>query len=984
MAQRTLDVGTRIGGYVVDRVEPLDLVDGTYLELTHEATGARHIHVAAPDESKAFMVLLPTVPQDSSGVAHILEHSVLAGSERFPVPDPFFSMLPRSLQDFMNALTFPDATAYPFSTRNEKDFSNLLDVYLDAVFFPRLAEETFRQEGHRVEPADLDDPSSPLVLKGVVYNEMKGAMASPPEVLQRAIGAALLPDTTYANNSGGDPERIPDLTWEDLKAFHAGHYHPSNAYFFTYGDLSLEDVLGRISERALDRLGPLEADTAVGDQPRFDAPRTHEVRYAIDPSEDTSRKSQVLVGWLTTFVGDTFETLALEALERILLDNAASPLRQALIASGIGDDLADGTGFHDHVREAPFCVGLKGLDPEDADRVETVVLDTLRELVRDGIDPGKVDAAIHQLEISSREVSHSRFPYALKLFFRAAFPFVHGGDPYAALRIDRDLDRLRALASEGGFFEDLIRRYLLDSPHRARILMTPDPELAERQRTDEQARVEAIERALSDGDREGIVALARRLRERQEEKADLSVLPTLELSDVTTGAEEVPYASREVRGADLGLFAQPTNGFTYLDLRADFSTLPDHLLDRLGVFAYALTRSGAGEADHLETASRIDAHTGGIAAQAVVRTPASGEGPPLRWLRVSAKALDRKNAELTAILHDLLARARFTPERLREIVAEYRARLESSVVGAGHLFTFGLAGAKLTATGALAERTGQNSFSQLAVLRELGDLGADGLEGLAAELDEIRDHLFRTPNLAVCATGEEGRLGELSEHLGELLGALPDDPPSGEAAPAPIPDRAHEARTTSVPVAYNAKVFPTVPYTHPDAPALMALGHLLRTTFLHRELREKGGAYGAAARAPWDDKRGTFSMWSYRDPEIVRTFEIFDRAVRTVLDGEPDPEDVKEAVLASCNTVDPLLSPDTKAPKRFYDDRSGYTSEVEAAFKAGLLRVGAEDLRRVAETYLTGDGHVMACLSSPANVEEANAALGGAFEVRPA
>src|SRR6476661_212094 len=310
-------IGT-IGGYTILRKERLDRLEGSYLELEHERTGARHLHVECPDDNNSFAVFFPTVPHDSTGVAHILEHVVLAGSHKYPVRDPFFSMTRRSLATFMNAFTSADWTMYPFSSRNKKDFKNLLDVYLDATFFPRLDEDSFKQEGIRFEFEDPADPNSGLRYKGVVYNEMKGALASPQAAVQKIVGEAMFPGLTYSYISGGDPEHIPDLTWEHLRNFHAVHYHPSNAYFYTYGDQPLKETLEAIEKNALQHFERIDVDTSIPDVKRFAKPIHAVEPYPATAGEDNSRKAQALVAWVTAPTGDSFQLLAMKVLSEVL------------------------------------------------------------------------------------------------------------------------------------------------------------------------------------------------------------------------------------------------------------------------------------------------------------------------------------------------------------------------------------------------------------------------------------------------------------------------------------------------------------------------------------------------------------------------------------------------------------------------------------------------------------------------------------------
>ncbi len=696
-AQVSLRVGDACHGYVVRRFADLPLLHGTFVELVHEGTGARHLHISRPDDNNVFAVSFPTIPRDSTGVAHILEHIVLSGSRRFPVRDPFFAMLPRSLATFMNAMTSDVWTTYPFATRNAKDFYNLLDVYLDACFFPNLDEFSFLQEGHRLEFAQPGDPSSPLRFKGVVYNEMKGAMATAPSRMEHAIGQALFPDLPYAFNSGGDPREIPNLTSEALRRFHADHYHPSNAYFYTYGDLPIEETLARIESTVLRRFDRREVDTSIPDQPSFDAPRVFEASYPLASIENDGQKSQVLVAWRTVHSADSFLTLAFEVLEDVLLGSEAAPLRRELIESRLGKALADGTGLDIGPREAVFAAGLKDIAAADAPLVEELILDVLRRLAVEGLDPDLVDGAMHGVEIASREVSNAGAPYGLKLLFHIAAAYLYGGDPKRALLLEEDLAQLAAERSRGRFFESLIERYLLDNPHRVRILLSPDEGLTAREEAEEAQRAAAVRQRLSGEEVGQIIATAEELESRQRSPGDVSCLPTLTLADIPVEYEDIPNETRSIDTGVLGLFPQPTNGLTYVDIEFDE-------LELLPVLAYMLPRLGAGRYDHIEMAARISRFTGGIRAAAGLRTSPNQLGSQKRGFSVRGSALFRNHGALVDILFDLVTGLRFDADHLADLLGQYRAGLESRIVSAGHLYSIALADAQLSPEGRTLER----------------------------------------------------------------------------------------------------------------------------------------------------------------------------------------------------------------------------------------------------------------------------------------
>ena len=448
--------GARIGGYHLQRMVALKEINSIFFELEHTATRARHIHISNQDSENTFSVAFKTVPSDSTGVAHILEHTVLCGSKKFPVRDPFFSMLKRSLSTFMNAFTASDWTMYPFSTQNPKDFYNLMDLYLDAAFNPILDPLNFKQEGHRLEvdTAEPDTAKARLLYKGVVYNEMKGAMSSPDQVMGRSILAALYPDTTYRFNSGGDPREIPRLTYDQLKSFHKRHYHPSNAFFYTYGNLPLKTHLKFIEDVILKNYDYQDPRTEVPGQSRWTQPRIAEYSYPLGKNEDPARKFQACVAWLTADIKHTHEVLALALLERILLGNAASPLRKALIDSGLGSSLSDGSGFDADNRDTLFTVGLKDTEASVAEEIETIIFNTLNSLIQNGIEKELIDTAIHQLEFRRKEVTNHPYPYGIKLLLSFSGTWFHGGDPVRILQFDNDLEKIRQTVASGPFVEN--------------------------------------------------------------------------------------------------------------------------------------------------------------------------------------------------------------------------------------------------------------------------------------------------------------------------------------------------------------------------------------------------------------------------------------------------------------------------------------------------------------------------------------------------
>ena len=971
-----LQVGSRHGGFTVERVLPVEPIQAFFYELVHEGTGARHVHVSRPDHENTFSVAFKTVPQDSTGVAHILEHTVLCGSRRYPVRDPFFSMLKRSLSTFMNAFTASDWTMYPFSTQNRKDFYNLMSVYLDAAFYPLLNELSFKQEGHRLEFEETEDGGSRLAYKGVVYNEMKGAMSAPDQVMVRSLMNALYPDTTYRFNSGGDPQDIPSLTYEQLKAFHGRHYHPSNAFFYTYGDMPLTGHLDFIEEHVLRHFQRIDPRTEVPSQPRWGRPRTARYAYPLDRSEDTGKKYQACLAWLTADITDSFEVLVLTILEQVLMGNPASPLRKALIDSQLGSALCDGAGFDADNRDAMFVAGLKDVSGEDDVRIEKIIFDVLGKQVQEGVDPRLVEAAIHQIEFHRREVTNSPYPYGLKLLLAFSGPWFHGGDPVAILRFDKDLERLRAELERGPFLEEKIRQYFLDNPHRVRFLLEPDHELEEKQSRSVRAELEKLQSRLTPEEAERIRQDALRLKQLQESSEDVSVLPTLEIADIPP--DVIVVTPSEPRGAlSADFYDQPTSGIFYLSAAAGCGRLDERLLPLVPFFCHAFTQVGTRRRDYTEMARLIDTYTGGVGAAPQARTRPDADGACVPFVTLSGKCLVRNQERMFGIVSELAGQFSFQDTgRLQNLLLEYRAALESMVIHNGHQLAISLASRTFSATAALSENW--HGIHQLRFIKQLtGDLSEKSLASLSKDLSAIAETVFTRDNLKIALIGEDQALKQAADLGASLLEALGSGGGSGFEAPAVAPESEppREGWATSSAVSFVAETFPVVRLDHRDSSVLAVISKLLRSLYLHRQIREKGGAYGGFAL--YSPEAGIFSLASYRDPHIVETLDVYRGAADFLLSDNFEDEDIKEAVLQVCSEIDKPDPPGPAAGKAFYRRLVGISDEMRRRFKKNLLGISRRQVQQAARTYFSAERgpHAVAVISGPDQLEEANRRL---------
>ncbi|MEM0953352.1 MAG: insulinase family protein, partial [Pseudomonadota bacterium] len=507
------------------RQEHIDSLQLDVQQFQHRETGAQHYHLAANNSENVFLVALRTVPEDSTGVAHILEHTALCGSESYPVRDPFFLMLRRSLNTFMNAFTSSDWTAYPFASQNRKDFNNLLKVYLDAVFFSRLDPLDFAQEGHRIEFADANDPDSELTFKGVVFNEMKGAMSSVSSTLWQTLCHHLFPSNTYHYNSGGEPENIPDLSYEQLLNFYKTHYHPSNAIFMTFGDMPAHQHQTMFEERALSRFERLEKRIEVPLEQRLSAPLRVQDNYAFDDPGEASEKTHIVMGWLLGESTDLKALLEAQLLANVLLDNSASPLQKALETTELGQSPSPLCGLEDSMREMVFVCGIEGSEADRADALESLVLGVITQVAEEGVPLERLESVLHQLELHQREISGDSYPFGLQLILTALGNATHYADPIAVLNLDEALAELRERIADPSYIRDLARQLLLDNHHRVTLVMAPDTELSARRRARESERLATLKSSLSASQREAIVEQARALEERQAQVDDESILP---------------------------------------------------------------------------------------------------------------------------------------------------------------------------------------------------------------------------------------------------------------------------------------------------------------------------------------------------------------------------------------------------------------------------------------------------------------------------
>jgi Zn-dependent M16 (insulinase) family peptidase len=954
------------------RSEHIDSLNIQVQQFQHRKTGAMHYHLAANSNENVFLVALRTVPQDSTGVAHILEHTALCGSEHFPVRDPFFLMLRRSLNTFMNAFTSSDWTAYPFASQNSKDFNNLLQVYLDAVFFSRLDPLDFAQEGHRLEFADPDNPESDLVFKGVVFNEMKGAMSSVTSTLWQTLCHHLFPSTTYHYNSGGEPTCIPDLSYEQLLNFYRSHYHPSNAIFMTFGDKPAHELQQTFEERALDRFERLEERVEVPPEQRLQEPLRVEETYAFDDSDSSDNKTHIVMAWLLGESTDLEQMLEAQLLASVLLDNSASPLQRALETTGLGHAPSPLCGLEESMREMVFACGIEGSEADNLEAFEKLVMDVLETVAEEGIEPDKLEAVLHQLELHQREISGDSYPYGLQLILTALGSATHYADPIAVLNLDPVLDRLRERIADPGYIKTLARRLLLENPHRVSLVMKPNRELSAQKQQAEAERLAAIKAGLDDKGKQAVVEQALALAARQAQEDDDSILPKVELADVAPTIPDLDFTASEAKGFNCNAYSQGTNGLVYQQAVSQLPALDNEALELLPYYTNMLTELGLGEEDYLRVQDRQSAVCGSINAFTSIRGSVQDQQESSAFLVLSSKALLRNHQQQAQLMRDTLEKARFDEyERIRELVSQQRARREQAVTGNGHGLAMAAASAGMSPVALINHRlSGLAGIRASKLLDEsLGDSAE--LERYAAALEELHSKALAMPHQFLTIAESEALAEVLDAAADTWQGFATADSAAAAWQAVPVEEQRREIWVANTQVNFCAKAFPTVPVEHEDAAALTVLGGFLRNGYLHTAIREQGGAYGGGASQ--DSSIGAFRMYSYRDPRLEGTLKDFDAAIDWMLNTSHQADALEQAILGVIGSLDKPSSPAGEAKQHYHNRLFGRSHEQRQQFRQRILDLKLEDLRRVTENYLQADKASIAVISSHSGLESSRA-----------
>ncbi|KAJ2871421.1 Mitochondrial presequence protease [Coemansia aciculifera] len=937
--------GQEVHGFVVEDIQTVSELKLKAIRLRHQKTGAEWLHIDRDDSNNVFSVGFNTSVSDSTGVPHILEHTTLCGSSKYPVRDPFFKMLNRSMSTFMNAWTAHDYTQYPFSTQNVKDYENLQNVYLDAVFQPSLREVDFRQEGWRLERSDPTDTTSSWQFKGVVYNEMKGAFSDAGSLFATRAEQQMFPGTTYQYVSGGDPAFIPDLTHAQLVEFHRTRYHPSNARIYSYGNFPLAPQLERVGEviSTYERITPATVPMDV-------KPFGEKLVTEFGPVESVGsadKQTKFSISYLTNDMRNVYETFSMSMFSNLLLNGTSAPMHKALIDSHIGSDYSSNTGYSPYTRQTILSVGLQGIADKDISLVEQRVAETFARVRDEGFERRRIDAALATVELAYK---HKTSDFGLNLMKSLSTGWFHGVNPVDYLKVSENVARLRADVASGGFFEGIVDRYFANSGHKLKYVMLADPKYNQGLDQREHEMIQSKLNTLTRADLTTIDEKNKVLADEQMKKEDLSSLPTLTMADVDAAASR--YA------LDMGVAGEcvpvqwrttSTNGISYFRAINDVRDKYPELRPYLPLFCEALTYLGTKSRDMPEIETEIRLYTGGVSFSPFVTTDLAHLGHIEAGISYGSHCLDQHIEPMFKLVLELVRETNFdNTNRLRALLNSLSSNMFNDVASSGHAYARRLASSTLTPEMQALEAL--NGITQVKFISDLARMS--DLAPVVEKLKQVQNVVFNKLAMRTAITTNAGSADDNQTALKRFLEDYPEKDTEADNGAGGDKFVASSSRFfCPLPFAtnYAGKAIRAVPYNHPDSVKLQLLAKFLTPNYLHREIRERNGAYGGGAG--YSPLQGVFSFFSYRDPSPLETIETFARSIKWVTEEHTISErEMTEAKLSVFGDLDSPLSVSEEGMTYF---TTGVTDDMRQERRDQFFEVTANDLKDVAAKYLS-------------------------------
>lgn len=912
----------------------------------HEKSGARLFYMENDDDNKVFSVTFRTPPKNSTGLPHILEHSVLCGSRKFPTKEPFVELVKGSLNTFLNAFTFGDKTMYPIASRNDKDFANLMDVYLDSVFYPNIYKypEILKQEGWHYE---LDSIEDELKYKGVVYNEMKGALSSPESVLSRKLQETLFPDTPYGYESGGDPEFIPELTQEEFLAFHKKYYHPSNSYIFLYGKMDALERMKFIDEEYLSAFDALPVDSAIPVQKAFDSMRSFEIEYPVSMQEEEKDKTYLSLNYVTGLSTDPEPYLALEILEHILLSTPASPLKKALIDAGLGKDVFG--KFDNSILQPVFSIIVKNSNTERQKEFMKVVLDTLKKLVQDGLDSKLSEAAVNLKEFQLREADFEGYPKGLIYNIKIMDSWLYDRDPAMHLCYEHIFKKIRA-ELKNRYFEGLIEKYILNNNHSSLLVLKPRKGMAEAKDEETRSKLKEIKAKMDEVQLETLVKQTRELKEWQntpDPPEKLALIPMLSREDIDKKGEVLPQEVKEESGVRVLAHHMFTNDIVYVNLMFDTTAVPQELLPYIPLLSGILGKVDTRNYGYGELSKEIDMHTGGIRFSSQVYGEKEDDGRYHPVLSVRGRALTGKLPKMFELISGIISGTAFSdPKRIKEIIQENKSRIEMRISKEGYTIACKRLFSYFSAEGSYLEAT--TGLSYYKFIADIEKNFESRIEEVTANLRKVMGLIFRKPALIAAVTCEEEDYQSFAENLRLVLSGLSDEkltPVKYEFENRIL----NEGLMTQGKVQYVAQGYNFIRLGYPYTGKLQVLRTISRYNYLWNRIRVQGGAYGAFSGF---EKNGNMFMVSYRDPNLKETLKVYDEMHDYLKNFQIDEREMTKYIIGTISKLDLPLTVFMKGERAIENYMRRITEEDLQKEREEILGTTQQDMRELSDMML--------------------------------
>ena len=946
-----MEINKVYSGFRLDRIERIDEINGTAYEMKHEKSGARLIYIDSPDSNKVFNIAFRTTPHNSTGVAHIMEHSVLCGSRKFPLKEPFVELVKGSLNTFLNAMTYPDKTMYPVASKNDKDFHNLMDVYLDAVFYPRVREdaEIVMQEGWHYELENADDE---LTYKGVVFNEMKGVYSSPDSVLERQMMRELFPDTTYGVDSGGDPDYITDLTYEEFQEFYRVHYHPSNSYIFLYGDMNIEEQLAFLNDEYLSHFDAIDVHTEVALQAPFTEGKVVSYPYSVGSEEPTDNRTLHSFAYVLPDVTPE-HSLAFEVLTHALLTSPAAPLKQALVKAGIGSDIS---GYYlDSIRQPMWTVQATGSNLDKQADLQRIVESTLQELCDKGLDKELLEASLNSIEFALRESDFGGRPIGLAYIIRMMDNWLYDNDSLELLHYEEALTNIRK-GLAGTYFEDLIRHSILNNNHKVLVSIYPERGLQERKDAEVKEHLANVKANMTSEEIEAIVEQTKRLKIRQETPDSdeaLASIPLLELSDLNPNIEAVERRESKIGNTTVHFVPTFTKGINYVGLYFKLNCLTEEELFYADILSDILGRIDTSERGYEALAKDINMNLGGLSSDitAISKDGKRDEFTPLMIVR--AKALHSKLPDLCRLINEVVKKADYSDDqRLTELVQESKAIWDNEAFRRGNSIVSQRVMAQVSAVGKFRDN------GNLGYYQKISELASNpaALPLLPEKLAEVARKIFRANNVDIMFVGEEGEL-EAFENLMKPFVETWDTTELSNDVLQITRLSGNDGIVTAGKVQYVAQGGNFIDHGFKHVGPMSVLETILRYEYLWIRIRVQGGAYGAFANF-YDD--GNMIFCSYRDPNLLETLDVYKELPQYLRDFTLTDREMRKYIIGTMSSLDLPMTPALRGPRAMGMYFSGAKLEDKVEFRKQVIACKPEDIVALADVVepVLNDNHI--------------------------